>query len=133
MTITDRFSPAVSEIDRFDQKIELARIAQFARSLRRPDVPPYAIGILKFIEEDLLRYGVTLQSWGLKEGFGVVRESESIFDWIDREIEPLDYMSSILLYLLAEGKLIVNPVIKNGERDFYFYANERPRPSDRIN
>lgn len=133
MTITDRFVPAVSEIDRFDQTAELARIAEFARSLRRPGVPPYAIGILKFIEHDLLRYGVTLQSWGLKEGFGVVRDSEAILDWIEQEIEPLDLMSSILLDLLASGRLIVNPVIKNGERDFYFWANERPRSSDRIN
>ena len=141
----DRFDPAICGLDKYNQAVEIKRLAEFADQVSVPEVWEYinnnlicvdraawdhihikftkfVIGstLLKLIEADLLRYGTLVGQGDLKQGFGAVQRSVAALGYIQRRVLPLDYITGCLLILLAHGCVLVEIKERRGEPDFMF-------------
>jgi hypothetical protein len=77
-------------------------------------------GITQFLDYDLLRYGYFGNRKSRFQGFAVVERSDAIETYIRSEILPNDFVSAVVLMLLAENCAIVDAGTWHGEPDFVF-------------
>jgi hypothetical protein len=136
MSNQDNFTPAIGGLDQFDQSAEIARLTEFVRRIctdegRRDNWRAYCVarGVAKFVQSDLLGYGAVILSHGVRQGFGMVRPSNTIDDFIQRAIDPADYTCGLLLRLLADGCLLFETTERSGTSDFVWSTTGRPMQS----
>jgi hypothetical protein len=122
------FKPAVIGLDYFNQTAEIARFRDWVEriSSRKPK-DLLSIGIAKLLELDLLRYGLLREAPSASAGFGVVRQSAVIDDFIQNQIQ-MDPLAT-LLDILADGEISVDIRHFGGQPDFVFYSVEDEVPT----
>jgi hypothetical protein len=107
--------------DELTQQAQIERLKKWigTASCRKSQIPLFE-GVAKLIELGMLRYGTWLTPFGLKTAFSGTGNSDEFQSFLKERVEPGDRLGSLLLELVAGGKLLISSGYRNASPEVIF-------------